>query len=77
MKNEEYIHPNLIPSDKDKYLNLVNRLRAEAKGLTSEDFIFISKEDYEILEDSANESMKVRGHQVYGVQIKVKDYELL
>lgn len=66
-----YIHPNLNPSDLDKYLSLVNKLRTLAID-TNVDTLFVTKEEYNILEDSANETMKGRGHTVYGKEVEIK-----
>jgi hypothetical protein len=67
----EYIHPNFSPTNKDAYLNLVNRLREECWN-TDLKKIEISQEDYDILEDASHPSMKGKGHQVYGVEIVIR-----
>jgi len=68
-----YIHPNFSPSDKDKYLELVEALRKYHSELVSKDgVIYVTKEEYQILEDAAHPSMKGKGHQVYGIEIKTQ-----
>ena len=46
----EYIHPNFSPTNKDAYLNLVNRLREECWN-TDLKKIEISQEDYDKLQE--------------------------
>lgn len=70
MENK-YIHPNFKPTDKNKYLELVNRLR-EMCWNTQLTQIEVSQEEYNILEDASHSSMKGKGHQVYGVEVIVR-----
>ena len=67
---DEYVHPNFLPADETKYLELISRLRTE--GLDdSIEFIYVSKEEYGILEDAAHQTMKGKGHSVYGKEVKI------
>lgn len=66
---EIYIHPNFNPTNKGKYTDLVCRLRVES--MSDVDFLYVSKEEYAILEDAAHPSMKGKGHQVNGIEVKV------
>lgn len=68
----DYIHPNFSPSDPNKYLEVVNRLRDIAEH-THEDTIYVSQEEYDVLEDAAHPTKKGHGHQVYGKQIIIKE----
>lgn len=65
-----YIHPNFNPTDKDAYLSVVNKLRDKALTM-DDDVIYVSQEEYDILEDASHHTMKGKGHQVYGIEIKV------
>lgn len=67
---KNYIHPNFKPTDENKYLELVNRLR-EVCWNNELKQIEVSQEEYNILEDASHSSAK--GHQVYGVEVVVKN----
>ena len=67
----KYIHPNFNPTDKDIYLKTVNKLRDKALTMNRGEIIYVSQKEYDILEDSLHPIMKNKGHQVYGVEIKV------
>lgn len=68
-----YIHPNFNPTSKDIYLNLVNKLRDKALTMNEDDIIYVSQNEYDILEDAAHPTMKGKGHQVYGIEIRVSN----
>ncbi len=68
--DDNYIHPNFSPTDQDKYLEVVMKLRDTADQ-TDDDVIYVTKEEYDILEDAAHKSMKGQGHQIYGKEIRV------
>lgn len=68
-----YIHPNFNPTSKDIYLNLVNKLREKALTMNEDDIIYVSQNEYDILEDATHPTMKGKGHQVYGIEIRVSN----
>lgn len=68
-----YIHPNFSPSDPAKYLEVVNKLRNMAEHILDKDVIYVSKEEYDVLEDAAHPTKKGHGHQVYGKRIIIKE----
>ena len=67
----KYIHPNFKPTNKDVYLSVVNKLRDKALTMNENDVIYVSQKEYDILEYSAHPTMKGKGHQVYGIEIRV------
>ena len=67
---DNYIHPNLDPSNEGDYLELVIRLRELALDPDT-DTIIISQQEYDILEDAAHPTMKDKGHTFYGKQVLV------
>jgi len=69
MKN--YIHPNFNPSNLESYLLLVTRLRTLAQDPNT-DIVEVSQNEYNILEDAANPTMKGKGHTVYGKKVVIR-----
>ena len=72
MIDDDYIHPNFDPEDKGIYLEVVRQLREKATT-TDENPILVSEYIYSVLEDAAHETMKGKGHQVYGIEIKIDE----
>ena len=67
----DYIHPNFNPTDKHIYLCVVKKLRDKAIALNEGDIIYVSQNEYDILENASHPTMKGEGHHVYGIEIKV------
>jgi hypothetical protein len=70
-----YIHPNFSPSDNQEYIDVVNAIRMKCSKMKSGDTLYITQEEYDILEDAAHETMKGQGHQCYGVFLEIKKEE--
>jgi hypothetical protein len=70
-QDKTYIHPNFSPSNNSRYLMVVGKLRGIA-ATTHEDVIYVSKDEYDVLEDAVHNSKKGHGHQVYGKIVIIK-----
>lgn len=78
MKYTGYLHPNLHPTSKVKYLNVIERIREVFDIHNNVVKILIPKDQFDILEDAAHPTMKGKGHACYGVPIEIgSGYQLV